>query len=196
MGSAANQTSPDATVVAITNGVDLCGTPLYMSPEQIRGKHVDGRSDLFSFGAILYEMVTGQKAFDAQTAPLIFDAILNRTFSWPEHAGGVLDKEIHAVIRRALEKSPDERYQSASEMRSELDGLRKQLERSPATARSTFRPSLVVALSVVIAALLAYSAWRLRPDGHKSPVQRATFMQFTSVTGVELFQTRRLTADS
>src|SRR6185503_12354894 len=110
-----SHTPADATVVALTSGTNLWGTPLYMSPEQIRGENVDGRSDLFSFGAILYELVTSQKAFDAPTAPLIFEAILNRTCAWPETADPS-DKAFQAIISKALEKKPDARYAQATDM--------------------------------------------------------------------------------
>ena len=109
----------------LTNPGAVLGTLAYMSPEQVRGEALDARTDLFSLGAVLYEMTTGRQAFHGITSGTICDAILNRT---PIPAGRVnLDSpaRLDEVIDKALEKDPKLRYQSASELRTDLQRLKR-----------------------------------------------------------------------
>jgi serine/threonine protein kinase len=109
------------------------GTVAYMSPEQARGEELDARTDLFSFGAVLYEMATGRQAFAGNTTAVIHEAILNRAPAPALRMNHDLPSKLDEIINRAMEKDRDMRYQSASDLRSEL----KRLKRDTSSGRST-----------------------------------------------------------
>jgi serine/threonine protein kinase len=194
-------TSPGATV----------GTVAYMSPEQVRAKDLDARTDLFSFGAVLYEMVTGQLPFRGESSGVIFKAILDSDPPPAIRFNRDIPAKLEDIINRALEKDRELRYQSANEMRAELQRLKRDTETGrvlaassgsvPAVLESGTRTAKrrlwkIALLSVVIAAALLagglyYRSHRAKPLTDKDTIVLA---DFANSTGDPVFEDTLKTA--
>ncbi len=174
----------DSGAQHLTSPGTMLGTVAYMSPEQVRGKEVDARSDLFSFGAVLYEMATGKMPFDGATSGEICSAILRDEPLPPAQLVPDLSPELGSIIRKALEKDRNLRYQSAADLRSDLQRLKRDTESTRLAAHASSSSSsgrmsavatprrrqmpIVAAICVVVALTLAVggAAWYVR--SHKA----------------------------
>jgi Tol biopolymer transport system component/predicted Ser/Thr protein kinase len=174
----------------LTSPGSTLGTIAYMSPEQVRGKELDPRTDLFSFGSVLYEMATGALPFGADTSGLLFDAVLNRAPVAPRLLNPQLPPRLEDVVTKCLEKDRDLRYQHASEVRTDLQRLKRDSESARLTlTQPSVQPKrwsrwrvLAAACGVAVVAILLVVGARWKGSG--TPL-RTTLSQVTFAEGVE-----------
>ena len=156
---AATAKSDDGSVVSHLTRTGLAiGTAGYMSPEQVNGEKLDARTDLFSFGLVLYEMATGQRAFGGKTAAAVHDAILNQAPLPVRDIDSTLPPGLETIINKLLEKDRDLRYQSAAELRADLEKERRGRQISVPTLQVSGRWKWFAAAALLIA-LIVWALW-------------------------------------
>ncbi len=173
----------------LTSPGSTLGTIAYMSPEQARGKELDARSDLFSFGAVLYEMTTGTMPFRGESSAVIFKSILDASPTSPVRLNPELPAELERTINKLLEKDFDLRYQSAAELRADLKRLMRDSESgksvavAPSPQKTSIRKSWIVAVFVVFAALAGIGIWYWHGKSSNAQIDSIAVIPFANVGG-------------
>ena len=167
------RTSQDSTTQELTDEGTVLGTAGYMSPEQVRGEAVDQRSDLFSFGVILYEMLGGSRAFPGGSSVEVMNAILKDE---PGALPASVPEAIAAIVGHCLEKLPERRFQSASDLGYALRLVTTAHPQAEARRKRKIRPPLASALAVVILAVAAVAYWWLRPESYPEDLHPVPLM--------------------
>ena len=180
-------TSPGATM----------GTVAYMSPEQARGEELDARTDLFSFGAVLYEMATGRMAFPGNSAAVIYEAILNRTPVPASQTNRALPPKLDEIIGKALEKDKKLRYQSAADIRTDLQRLKRDTDSAKIPAATATENGagkklglvwkVLVPVALLVAVLAAGSFFYFRRTPRLTDKDTIVLADFTNTTGDPVF---------
>ena len=182
----------------LTQPGSVIGTLTYMSPEQVRGENLDARTDLFSLGVVLYEMVTGVQPFRGETSGTIAEAILNRTPAAPVRLNPDLPPKLEEIITKALEKDRTLRYQSAADIRIDLQRLKRDSDsRRAGVSVATVSPEMVkgektrwiYASAAILAIALAASALFLHSRKARALTDKDTIVlaDFTNTTGDAVF---------
>ena len=161
-------TDSNVATETITDAKVVAGTLPYMSPEQLRGEHVDARTDIYAMGIVLYEMATGQRPFREELAPKLIDAIFHQAPTAPHSIHTKVNPELERMILKCLEKEPEDRYQSAKEVGVDLRRLKRDtessrtavIEQAPPAARS--RPALRYAGAAAALAVLVAGGFYVR----------------------------------
>ena len=202
-GAASLSVAPTAAMEEmLTSPGTAVGTVAYMSPEQARGEELDARTDLFSFGAVLYEMATGRMAFPGNTAAVIHDAILNRQPIPLAQVNPELPAKLDEIINKSLEKNHKLRYQNASDIRADLQRVKRDTESGGAApaqklsgsktilnARSGIRKGMIVGAALVVLAAVTVGIYEYRSRSVLPPNGRALLYaaEFTNFTGDTVF---------
>jgi len=185
--SAQDDSIRDATISR--TGIAM-GTAGYMSPEQVRGEVVDARTDIFSFGLVLYEMATGQRAFSGETAVVVHEAILNETPVPVRERNSTLPPSLEKIIDRAIEKDRERRYQSAAEMRTDLEsqaGQSTQTESGEMHSRSRWKWLAGVAAVVCVGIVAGVLYWRAHRAPKLTDQDTIVIADFVNQTGDPVF---------
>ncbi len=159
------------------------GTAGYMSPEQVRREKLDARTDLFSFGMVLYQMATGRRAFEGETVAEMQDAILHQTAAPAHDANPHVPRALDPIISKALEKDREQRYQSAAEMREDLARVQRQVQPSRLRLRKLFAAAALLAVG-------AFSVWRYEVYRHRitlAPTDTIVLADVDNRTGDPVF---------
>ena len=175
----------------LTSPGSALGTVAYMSPEQVRAKELDARTDLFSFGAVLYEMATGTLPFRGESTGVIFDSILNRTAVSPVRLNPDLPPKLEEIINKGLEKDRNLRYQHASEIRTDLQRVKRDTETSrtvpispsPAKLLEGGKLWVVLASCIAVIGLAAVGTWYLRSGKTANPIDSIAVLPFANGGG-------------
>src|SRR5713101_8165474 len=181
----------------LTSPGSAVGTVAYMSPEQARGEELDARTDLFSFGAVLYEMTTGRMAFPGNSAAVIHDGILNRTPVLASQLNQALPAKLDEIIGKALEKDRKLRYQSAADIRTDLQRLKRDTEsaRVPAATSAVIvvgeqreiRWKVIVPVAAAVIALAAGGYFYFHRTPKLTDKDTIVLADFTNTTGDPVF---------
>jgi tRNA A-37 threonylcarbamoyl transferase component Bud32/Flp pilus assembly protein TadD len=188
----------DALEVTLTAPGTSVGTVVYMSPEQVRAEELDARTDLFSFGAVLYEMVTGVQPFRGESPGAITDGILNRVPVAAVRLNPEVPEELERIIGKALEKDRKLRYQSAAEMRADLQRLKRESDSGRAAratevgsgaARKSRRFAWIATAAIVVVVALGAGSWFLFTRKAHALTEKDTIVlaDFTNTTGDPVF---------
>jgi serine/threonine protein kinase/Flp pilus assembly protein TadD len=173
-----------ATGMNLTHTGSAMGTAGYMSPEQVRGETLDARTDVFSFGLVLYEMATGKRAFSADTAAVVQDAILNQTPAPAHEVNSTIPPKLEQIVNRAIEKDREQRYQSAAEMRADFNGLQADLQKN-STQRPLLRIATLLLLVAAVIGLVLY--WQMYRRVRLTETDQIVLADFANNTGDQLF---------
>src|SRR6516165_4793564 len=171
LGAAKDASGQEATLTEQTNPGTVMGTAGYMSPEQVRGKTVDHRTDIFAFGTILYEMVTGKQPFRKATSAETMAAILNEEPSSVSQLTPATPPGLERVVHRCLEKNPEQRFQSASDLAFALEALSDSVITTPSGSHAATRAgwsgrriaTAAVGIGISLGSVL-FADWWLRPQ--------------------------------
>jgi TolB-like protein/Tfp pilus assembly protein PilF/predicted Ser/Thr protein kinase len=188
------QTTHSTDTTQLTSSRTALGTVPYMSPEQVLGKELDARTDLFSFGIVLYEMATGAHPFAGDTSGATLDSILHKNPVAPVRLNSAIPAKLEDIVNRSIEKDRDLRYQNALDVRTELKRLKRDTEPGPATAPSDAVPAArakpwwrrtttLTAGGLGVVALLTFATWLVFFRMQGGPIESVAVLPFDNGSG-------------